>query len=95
MEIAPAKPAQDDLFLHVIQVGKDGELKTMTETRPLDFGVGFTTDKGDWEIRFNRTGPAGGSVRLVKDGRVRYDAPLRTGIEHPKTVLSATSKEKP
>ncbi len=95
VEISPASPAQDDLFLHVIQVGRDGELKTMIPTRPLDFGVGFTTVKGDWEIRFNQTGPAGGSVRLVKDGRVLYDAPLRTGIEHPQTVLSTPAEEKP
>ena len=84
VETSPAPPAESDVFLHIIQVGADAAPR-MLGTRLLEdgvtFGVAFTTDRGDWEIRFRRNGPPGGSVRLSRDVRSVCDQPLRSDVE--------------
>lgn len=84
VEVTPAKPAAADLFLHVIQVGNDREPR-MIETRviedPATFGAAFDYQGQHWEIRFNRDGAPGGSIRIEKDGRVLENRPLRSDVE--------------
>ncbi len=81
VEVAPSADAAETLFLHVIEVGKKGELTAMRPIRRDGFGLAFTTDAGDWEIRFAATGAPGGTVRLVKDGRTILSRPLTDRVE--------------
>ena len=81
VEISPATAEKETLFLHVIEVGKRGELTAMRPVRRNGFGVDLSTPEGDWEIRFAATGAPGGTVRLRRGGRTILDRPLAVRVE--------------
>ena len=72
MEITPSKPAEDDCFLHVLQVG-DQTLKSMVKTTPLKkddkIGVKFTWQDKEYEVTFNTKGNVGGTISISQDNR--------------------------
>ncbi len=84
VEAAPADAAAETVFLHVIQVGKD-TLPRMVETKLLEdgdcFGVSFGTERGEWEVRFNRSGAPGGAIKLTKEGKILLDQPFRQNVQ--------------
>ena len=71
MEVRPAKPAIDDCFLHLIQVG-DLSLKSMVKSTSLKkegrVGVKFTYQDKEYEILFNTRNDVGGKI-CIRRGR--------------------------
>ena len=90
VETSPTAPAESDVFLHVIQVGAD-TMPRMIETRLLEdqdtFGVAFSSERGDWEVRFRRNGLPGGSVSLTRDGKSILNRPLRSNVEPQSGII--------
>jgi heparin/heparan-sulfate lyase len=85
VEVAPGQPNRADCFLHVIQVGSD-KLEAMAATKTLEdaasFGVELADEKGVWQVRFAKEGPAAGAIRLTgPDGKVVFDRPLRRDVQ--------------
>ena len=89
-EVSPLTANKKDLFLHVIQVGKN-TLPRMVETRlvntPDTFGVEFDSPKGKWQVTFNRKSNAGGKIRLEKDGKVIYDKTLSEKVQKQSGII--------
>lgn len=67
MEVMPPEPAEDDFFLHLIQVG-DTTLKSMVDATPLKTddraGVKFTCQDKEYEVMFDTAGDIGGSLSI-------------------------------
>ena len=84
VEIAPGQNNASENFLHVIQVGKDSMPRmipaTLRETKD-SFGAELITDQGKWQITFAKSGNAAGHVKLIRDGKVKIDRPLRSDIQ--------------
>jgi heparin/heparan-sulfate lyase len=72
MEVSPGKPATDDIFLHLIQVG-DTSLPRMAESKPVKTGdragVKFSWEDKEYEIIFNTKGEAGGKISITRNNR--------------------------
>ena len=83
MEIEPAAPRTQDVFLHVIQVG-DRNLGKMDEVDPIEgqgrSGVRIRTGGDVWEVSFNREGALGGRVRRQGDAP-RIDRQLSQTVQ--------------
>jgi heparin/heparan-sulfate lyase len=79
VEVSPATPAADDVFLHVIQVG-DRSLARMVPTRLIrrkgQAGVRLESNGIEWEVLFATDGPVGGHMKLTRGGRVQVDREL-------------------
>lgn len=93
MEITPGTARQDDVFLHVIQVGDQG-LAQMDATELVRDGdrVGVRLKVGDrtWEVTFNTQGELGGHLKLQGPG-VTMDQPLTETVT-PQVGILATAE---
>ncbi|MCL2743521.1 MAG: heparinase II/III family protein [Planctomycetaceae bacterium] len=71
MEVSPAQPATDDVFLHLIQVG-DQSVKSMVKSTVIKTadtaGVKFTFADKEYEVTFNTKGDIGGKL-LIRRGQ--------------------------
>ncbi len=79
MEIRPENAHKNDLFLHLIQVGD----KTLNEMNPsttistaTQAGVIFTYEDKSYTVTFSKTGAIGGSIKIIKSGKVLIDRKL-------------------
>ena len=72
MEVSPANPATDDIFLHLIQVG-DSSLSSMIGSKPVRTGnrtgVKFSYKDKEYEVMFNTKGEAGGKISVSRNNR--------------------------
>ena len=70
MEVTPAKPATDDIFLHLIQVG-DLSLQSMVNSIAIKkenlSGVKFTYQDKEYEITFNTKEDIGGKITINRN----------------------------
>lgn len=63
VEVSPGAPREQDVFLHVIQVGGQ-DLQQMGEAALVgNHGVRVATAGGAWEITFDAKGPLGGHIK--------------------------------
>ncbi len=85
VELRPKTPSRNVEFLHVLQVGLDGQTPraalNATHQRTDDAQT-VTVQEGSrqFTLRLNRTGPRGGSI-IVRDGDGHLDQSLPDGIE--------------
>ncbi len=83
VEVSPAKPQKNDVFLHVIQVG-DRNLNSMDAVRKIEndnqTGVRITTAAGTWQVLFNKTGSLGGYIKRRNSDR-NIDEPLANTVQ--------------
>ncbi len=90
VEVTPARPRKEDLFLHVIQVGQK-DLASMDRSELLDekesCGVRLVTASGTWEVTFHTTGELGGHIRRTETRRL-LDADLATAARPQKGILA-------
>lgn len=79
MEVRPGSAREEDVFLHLIQVG-DQELGAMSEATARHDGdeatITFAAGDRTVSLRFSSTGPVGGHVRIVRGETVLVDRPL-------------------
>ena len=72
MEVTPAKPATDDVFLHLIQVG-DLSLQSMVNSTALKKdgmqGVKFTYREKEYEVMFNVRNDIGGKITVSRNNQ--------------------------
>ncbi len=72
IEVTPNKPATDDIFLHLIQVG-DKSLKSMVDSTPVKTedmsGVRFVHENKEYEVMFSTKNEVGGNISVSEDGR--------------------------
>jgi hypothetical protein len=72
IEVAPASAAQDDVFLHIIEVGDRGEtnrLPARLERETGWAGVAFARKGIAWKIRFRTQGDMGADVKIIRGDR--------------------------
>jgi len=90
VEVRPGAPRQEDVFLHVIQVG-DQSLDTMdaTELVQADKAVGVRLRSGreTWEVVFHTSGELGGRIHHTGD-RSAIDRELTTTIEAQRGIMA-------
>jgi heparin/heparan-sulfate lyase len=90
VEVTPAVPRTDDVFLHVIQVGDQG-LSSMDETSLVQteghYGVRVVTGSDTWEVTFDATGELGGRLKRSGKGRA-IDRALSTSVQ-PQSGITA------
>lgn len=84
VEVSPAQPRTDDLFLHLIEVGDQG-LQSLPATQLIEadgeVGVSFTAEGKAYEVRFATAGELRGSISI--DGQrheLRRDVTPQVGI---------------
>jgi hypothetical protein len=91
VEVSPGSPRQEDLFLHVIQVG-DQTLDRMDPAEPIRTadaaGVRLKIGERTWEVTFHTHGELGGHLRL-SGGDPPIDRPLATTVT-PQVGILAT-----
>ena len=84
VSVSPGSPRKDDLFLHLIEVGKASELNEMTPSKLIDdgpfTGVEFRAGDTTWQAFFLKDGLIGGKVRALKDGAVVFERELSREI---------------
>lgn len=85
VELRPKKPSKNVEFLHVMQVGVEGQAAEAiqgTTHRCTADTVAITVPQGDrrFVLTLNRTGSRGGSI-AVKGDRADFDAPLPEVID--------------
>ena len=84
MEVSPAKPAMDDIFLHLIQVG-DQSLKTMVNSTALKkdgtAGVKFTYQDKEYDVTFNTEGNVGGKISISRNGQKILDEDFTENVK--------------
>ncbi|MEW6357401.1 MAG: heparinase II/III family protein [Planctomycetota bacterium] len=89
MEISPASPRTDDVFLHLIQVGEQS-LPRMCPSKlieePGKVGVAFEIPAGSVSVTFTTEGGPAGRIKMVSDGKVVFDRDLTAGVQ-PQTGL--------
>ncbi len=72
VEVSPGDARQEDVFLHVIQVG-DASLRKMAATELLEtsgvVGVRFVSEDKTTEVRFSTADEPGGHIRIRGKGR--------------------------
>src|SRR5690606_2716739 len=97
MEISPAQSTKRTAFLHVLQAS-DTRQEQMIQTRYSREGnydmVKFTDPEGaKWELRFNREGQVGLSIRqTTANGEVKFKDPLPNVIEPQIASIPAGQK---
>jgi heparin/heparan-sulfate lyase len=86
VEVTPIEQKEEDLFLHLIQVG-DASLKTMVQSELVReddrIGVRFPSGHKEWEIVFGAKGPPSGRI-IVKEAGTRTIVRELIGIESGK-----------
>jgi len=89
VEVTPAVPQKDDVFLHLIQVGSQN-LQRMDDAVLIrdaaQWGLQLTTAGQTWEIKFNRRGELGGHVRRTGSARP-IDAELITSVQKQSGIM--------
>ncbi len=92
VEVTPGEPRQEDVFLHVIQVG-DQKLQAMDTAELLQTdktaGVRLRCGKTTWEVAFNESGELRGHIRRTGD-RPAVDRTLTTTIEPQRGIMART-----
>ncbi len=72
MELTPSKPALEDYFLHLIQVGDDS-MQTMVTSEKIEknglVGVRFEFNSKVYEITFATSGKPGGNISITQNSR--------------------------
>jgi heparin/heparan-sulfate lyase len=90
MEVKPGEAREEDLFLHVLQVG-DQSLTSMVDTElSVDDAaviVAFDTGPKQVEVRLATEGDVGGHIRIGSGGNTLVDRPLATDVM-PQTGLA-------
>jgi heparin/heparan-sulfate lyase len=88
VEVTPAEPRKEDVFLHVIQVG-DQQLAAMDPTTLIEedgrCGVRLAVGQDTWEVMFHTTGDLGGHLRRT-GAAPAIDRPLTSAVQ-PQTGL--------
>ena len=83
IEVAPDKPASDDTFLHLLQVG-DRSLKAMVNSKPVKtgdmIGVQFVHENKKYEILFFKN-KVGGEISVSQDGRKVLEKPFTDKVK--------------
>lgn len=89
VEVAPGAPRQEDVFLHVIQVG-DQKLQAMEATELLRAeraaGVLLRSGKEMWAVTFSTSGELGGHIRR-RGERHAIDRALTTMVEPQRGIM--------
>jgi len=92
VEISPGAPREDDVFLHVIQVGDQSlvemDTPSLIETEDMA-GARITIGGRTWEVTFSKQGDLGGHIRLTGEGE-SLDRPLTTEVTPQVGILAAT-----
>jgi len=90
VEVSPPEPAQQDYFLHLIQVGDqslnamaDAELVTVKDS----LGVRFSSGSKEWRVVFGQKGPASGHVSIKEDGKKVMDKALTAEVQPQKALF--------
>ena len=90
VEVSPPEPAQQDYFLHLIQVGDqslnamaDAELVTVKDS----FGVRFSSESKEWRVVFGQKGPASGHVSIIEHGKKVMDKALTAEVQPQKALF--------
>jgi heparin/heparan-sulfate lyase len=90
VEVTPARPRNDDAFLHVIQVG-DQELPGMDNTSLIQterhHGVRVVTGSDTWQVTFHCEGELGGRIQRTGEGPP-IDRALSTSVQ-PQSGITA------
>lgn len=83
VEVTPQQPSENDVFLHVIQVG-DRQLAEMSSAtlieQPDRCGVRLQTGDETWEVSFDTAGELGGHIRRTGPAG-EIDRPLTSGVQ--------------
>ena len=91
MEISPAKPAAEDVFLHLIEVG-DKDLRAMSPAELIEsegaVGVRFRAGEKTATVMFATKGDAAGQIRIEAGGRPVIEQDLARGVM-PQAGLAA------
>ena len=90
VEVTPGAQRQEDVFLHVIQVG-DQNLQAMDATELLQtdkaVGVRLCSGKETWDVTFNASGELSGQIHRTGD-RPAIDRELTTTIEAQRGIMA-------
>ena len=96
MEVKPGAARQEDIFLHLMQVG-DRKLKSMSEAKVTTSSprteVTFPAGGKTVALSFSATGKAGGHVRITKGGQVLVDRDLTKDVM-PQTSVATVSGDR-
>ena len=91
VEVSPGAAREEDLFLHVLQVG-DQTLNAMDATELVQddgvTGVRLTSGNRVWEVGFATEGELGGSIRLVEAGGEVLAQDLATTVQLQVGILA-------
>lgn len=86
VEVTPGAARNDDLFLHVIEVGGQ-ERERMVATKLLRGGDRVGVEVGDWQVLFDTSGPLGGHINYTAaksvDEELTRDVMPQKGIASP------------
>lgn len=92
VEVTPGEARDEDLFLHVIQVG-DAGLQAMDEPRlvrtPATAGVRLQSGDRTWEVVFRTEGDLGGHLRVTEADRQVVDTDLTREVQPQVGILAA------
>jgi hypothetical protein len=90
VEVSPGKPATDDIFLHLIQVG-DASMKSMVKSKPLktanSTGVMFSDQDSDYEVIFNTQGEVGGKISISRNNQRILEEYFTNKVKHQKGLF--------
>lgn len=75
VEVTPAAPAREDVFLHVLNAAG-----TPLDARVAGTGVIFRAGADEWEITFASQGAAAGHVKMSHGGRTVIDRKLADSV---------------
>ena len=85
MEVTPAKPKTNDIFLHLIQVGDKNTLQTMVQSTPVKtqdrVGVRFEYENKHYEVMFDTKAEAGGTISIRKKGQKILEEPFTQNVK--------------
>ena len=83
MEVKPGVPREEDLFLHVLQVG-DRDLEEMVEVQHSvgehDVEVSFDTGRVSVRLALSHDGNAGGRIAISREGLPVIEQPLASDV---------------
>lgn len=90
MEISPENTGNEDVFLHLIQVG-DRTLDSMTESKLLKSGdmtgVSFKYMQKEYEVKFNTRDKAGGRISVKQNGTELINENFSTQVKSQKGLF--------